>query len=116
MRPHASVCSAQWPGVFAGLADRVARRFARTQVRGRLRRSFFGLRDRVERKNGRQLAAAIGGADPQPAKGAPGQRRLRTTRCDADRVHDESRDDVLAHLGDAAVIRRSPRAVGRRGI
>jgi SRSO17 transposase len=52
---------------------------------------------RVERKNGWQLAEAIGDADPQGV-----QRLLRSARWDADGVRDELRDYVIAQLGDAA--------------
>lgn len=84
-----------WSNIFTDLYERIACRFARTEVRERLRRYLFGLLDRVERKNGWQLAEAIGDADPQGV-----QRLLRTTRWDADGVRDDLRDYVLTHLGD----------------
>jgi len=85
----------QWSDVFTDLYERIARRFARTEVRERLRRYLFGLLDRVERKNGWQLAEAIGDTDPQGV-----QRLLRVARWDADAVRDDLREYVLAHLGD----------------
>ena len=94
---NATVCIEQWSDVFTDLYERIARRFARTEVRERLRRYLCGLLDRVERKNGWQLAEAIGDADPQGV-----QRLLRTTRWDADGVRDDLRDYVFAHLRDEA--------------
>lgn len=87
----------QWSDVFTDLYERIVRRFARIEVRERFRRSLFGLLGRVERKNGWQLAEAIGDADPQGV-----QRLLRTARWDADGVRDDLRDYLFAHLGDEA--------------
>ncbi len=84
----------QWSDVFTDLYGRIAHRFARTEVRQRLRRYLFGLLGRVERKNGWQLAEAIGDTDPQGV-----QRLLRVARWDCDGVRDDLRDYVLAHLG-----------------
>jgi SRSO17 transposase len=94
---NAAVGIEQWSDVFTELYERIVRRFARIEVRERLRRSLFGLLGRVERKNGWQLAEAIGDADPQGV-----QRLLRTTRWDADGVRDDLRDYLFAHLGDDA--------------
>lgn len=91
----ATICTEQWSDVFTDLYERIACRFARTEVRERMRRYLFGLLGRVERKNGWQLAEAIGDTDPQGV-----QRLLRTTRWDADGVRDDLRDYVFAHLGD----------------
>ncbi len=91
----AIVSVAQWSDIFTDLYERIAHRFARTEVRERLRRYLFGLLDRVERKNGWQLAEAIGDTDPQGV-----QRLLRVARWDADAVRDDLREYVLAHLGD----------------
>ncbi len=93
----ANVCVEQWSTVFTDLSERIACRFARAEVRDRLRRYLFGLLGKVERKNGWQLAEAIGDADPQGV-----QRLLRTTRWDADGVRDDLRGYVLTHLGDEA--------------
>ena len=84
----------QWSDVFTVLYERIAHRFARAEVRQRLRRYLYGLLDRVERKNGWQLAEAIGDTDPQGV-----QRLLRVARWDADGVRDDLRNYVLAHLG-----------------
>ena len=92
-----TVCIEHWSDVFTDLYERVAHRFARVEVRERVRRYLVGLLDRVERKNGWQLAEAIGDTDPQGV-----QRLLRTTRWDADGARDDLRDYVFAHLGDVA--------------
>lgn len=94
---RATVTLDQWSSVFADLSGGIARRFARTEVRERFGRYLLGLLGRVERKNGWQLAEAIGDADPQGV-----QRLLRAARWDADAVRDDLRDYVLAHLGDDA--------------
>lgn len=87
----------QWSDVFAGLYERIARRFVRTEVRERLRRYLIGLLDRVERKNGWQLAEMIGDADPQGV-----QRLVRTAHWDTEAVRDDLCAYILAHLGDEA--------------
>jgi SRSO17 transposase len=92
-----AVCIEHWPDVFVDLYDRLAHRCARIEVRERLRRYLSCLLGRVERKNGWQLAEAIGDADPQGV-----QRLLRTTRWDVDVVQDDLRTFILHHLGDEA--------------
>ena len=79
------------------LHERIAHRFARAEVRERARRYLVGLLDRVERKNGWQLAEAIGECG---AKGV--QRLLNAAAWDADGVRDDLRDYVVEHLGDEA--------------
>ena len=83
-----------------GLADlhaRIAGRFARSEARERAARYLAGLLDRVERKNGWQLAEAIGEAGPRGV-----QRLLSAATWDADGVRDDLRAYVVAHLGDDA--------------
>jgi SRSO17 transposase len=94
---NVAVGIAQWSDLFADLFERIVRRFARIEVRERLQRYLLGLLDCVERKNGWQLAEAIGDADPQGV-----QRLLRTARWDAEEVRDDLRAYVVDHLGDAA--------------
>ena len=77
---------ARWSQTLAELHERIAPRFARTEVRERARRNLAGLLDRVERKNSWQLAEAIGEIDAQGV-----QRLLNATTWDADGV----RDDLL---------------------
>src|SRR5215217_5722295 len=82
------------------LADRHARsghRFARSEARERAGRSLVALLDRVERKNGWQLAEAMGEAGPRGV-----QRLLSEAAWDADAVRDDPRNDVVDHLGDEA--------------
>ncbi len=51
--------AARWSEMLDALHARIAHRFARAEVRERARRYVAGLLDRVERKNGWQLAEAI---------------------------------------------------------
>jgi SRSO17 transposase len=89
--------AARWSEMLDALHGRIAPRFARAEVRERARRYVVGLLDRVERKNGWQLAEAIGECG---AKGV--QRLLNAAAWDADAVRDDLRDYVVEHLGDAA--------------
>jgi hypothetical protein len=50
----------QWAGALEDLVSRIAPRFRRVEVRAPVRRSLVSLLDRLERKNGGQLAEAIG--------------------------------------------------------
>ena len=86
-----------WPEVLAELLGRIAHRFRRVEVRERARRYLLALLDRVERKNGWQLAEAIGESGPQGV-----QRLLNTAAWDADGVRDDLRGYVIEHLGDEA--------------
>ena len=79
------------------LHARVAGRFARPEARARARRYLAGLLGRVERKNGWQLAEALGEAGPQGV-----QRLLNAATWDAEGVRDDLRAYVVEHLGDAA--------------
>ena len=83
-----------------GLAEvhaRIAHRFARSEARERAARYLAGLLDRVERKNGWQLAEAMGEAGPCGV-----QRLLGEAAWDADAVRDDLRAYVVEHLGDEA--------------
>ena len=46
------------------LHERVGHRFARSEARERVKRYLLGLLGKVERKNGWQMAEAIGETDP----------------------------------------------------
>ncbi len=85
----------QWSEALEKLHGRIARRFARSEVRERVHHYLVGLLGRVERKNGWQLAEAIGETDPQGV-----QRLLNSARWDADLVRDDLREYVVEHLGD----------------
>jgi len=86
-------CADAWAEVHA----RIGRRFARSEARERAGRYLAGLLDRVERKNGWQLAEAMGEAGPRGV-----QRLLSAAAWDADGVRDDLRGYVVAHLGDDA--------------
>lgn len=85
----------QWSETLDDLVGRIAHRFRRVEVRERARRYLVGLLDRVERKNGWQLAEAIGESGPHGV-----QRLLNAAIWDADGVRDDLRDYVVEHLGD----------------
>ncbi len=84
-----------WSEALEELHRRVAGRFARSEARERVKRYLLGLLGRVERKNGWQLAEAIGDKDPQGV-----QRLLNSAKWDADVVRDDLREYVVEHLGD----------------
>ena len=76
----------QWSERLEELHARIAGRFARSEARERVKRYFVGLLGRVERKNGWQLAEAMGETDPQGV-----QRLLNSARWDGEAV----REDLL---------------------
>jgi SRSO17 transposase len=84
-----------WSQRLEELHERIAHRFVRSEARERVRSYLLGLLGRVERKNGWQLAEAIGEADPQGV-----QRLLNSAKWDADLVCDDLREYVVEHLGD----------------
>ncbi|MCA1668174.1 MAG: IS701 family transposase [Thermomicrobia bacterium] len=77
----------------------IAPRFRRPEVRARARRYLDGLLARVERKNGWQLAEALGERTPDGV-----QRLLNAARWDADTVRDDLREYVVAQLGDTDAV------------
>ncbi len=77
----------------------IAPRFHRPEVRTRARRSLDGLLAPVERKNGWQLAEALGERTPDGV-----QRLLNAARWDADAVRDDLREYVVTHLGAADAV------------
>ena len=86
-------CADAW----AELHTRIGCRFARTEARERAKRYLVGLLERVPRKNGWQLAEAMGETGPRAV-----QRLLSAATWDTDGVRDDLRDYVVAHLGDEA--------------
>ncbi len=86
-------CADAWKDLHA----RIAHRFARCEARERAGRYLVGLLERVERKNGWQLAEAIGEAGPHGV-----QRLLNVATWDTDGVRDDLRNYVVDHLGDEA--------------
>src|SRR5260221_10938656 len=78
----------------AGVHARIAPRVRRREARERARRYLEGLLGRSERKNGWQLAEALGEGGP------PGmQRLLNAADWDAEAVRDDLCAYVLEHVG-----------------
>src|SRR5437899_8250335 len=73
-----------WDQAFAAFHARFAPFFYRREVRERSALYLRGLLGPVERKNGWQLAEAVGDCDPQGM-----QRLLYAARWDADTIRDE---------------------------
>lgn len=90
---------AGWRDGLEGLHARIAHRFRRAEARGRVKRYLAGLLDRVERKNGWQLAEHLGEPGPQGV-----QRLLNAADWDADAVRDDLGAYVTEHLGDPAAV------------
>jgi SRSO17 transposase len=88
---------ASWPTGLDELHARIAHRFRRAEARGRAKRYLAGLLDRVERKNGWQLAEYLGEPGPQGV-----QRLLNAADWDVEAVRDDLRSYVTEHLGHAA--------------
>jgi SRSO17 transposase len=86
---------AGWHAGLDALHARIAQRFYRAEVRDRAKRYLMGLLDRVERKNGWQLAEHLGEGGPQGV-----QRLLNKARWDADAVRDDLRAYVTEYLGE----------------
>src|SRR5215204_4188378 len=84
-----------WRAGLDALHGRIAGRFRRSEARERAKRYLAGLLDRVERKNGWQLAEHLGEPGPQGV-----QRLLNAADWDADAVRDDLRAYVVEHLGD----------------
>jgi SRSO17 transposase len=78
----------------AEVQARIGPRFRRSEARSRARRFLEGLLAPVERKNGWQLAEALGERGPRGI-----QRLLSEADWDQDAVRDDLRAYVLAHLG-----------------
>jgi hypothetical protein len=74
----------RWHEALEELHARMAHHFARSEIRERVRRYLVGLLGRVERKNGWQLAEAIGETDPQGI-----QRLLNAAKWDAGAIQDD---------------------------
>ncbi len=88
---------AGWRAGLDALHARIARRFRRAEARQRVKRYLLGLLDRIDRKNGWQLAEHLGERGPQGV-----QRLLNAAEWDADAVRDDLRAYVVEHLGDPA--------------
>ncbi len=77
----------------------IAPRFGRPEVRARARRYLDGLLAPIARKNGWQLAEALGERTPDGV-----QRLLNAAHWDADAVRDDLQRYVVTHLGDADAV------------
>ncbi len=89
----------QAAGEIPGVARRIGARFARAEARQRAPVYLHGLLSPIERKNGWQLAEAVGDATPYAM-----QHLLDRADWDADAVRDDLRTYVLEHLGDPAAV------------
>jgi SRSO17 transposase len=85
----------QWSVYLQELHARIAHRFLRPEVRARAYRYLAGLLGNVKRKNGWQMAEAIGEATPRGV-----QHLLNDAHWEADEVREDLRDYVAFHLGD----------------
>jgi len=83
-----------WRAGLDAVHTRIAGRFRRAETRERAKRYLIGLLDRVERKNGWQLAEHLGESGPQGM-----QRLLNAADWDVDAVRDDLRAYVVEHLG-----------------
>jgi SRSO17 transposase len=88
-----------WTGELDRVWRRVWPRFARAEMRLRSRHYLLGLLSPVARKNGWQLAEAMGEATPDGM-----QALLNRAIWEADAVRDDLRAYVVAHLGDPAAV------------
>lgn len=93
--PEQSNAVVGWSKRFEDLYGRIAGRFARSEVRHRVKRYLLGLLGRVERKNGWQLAEATAETNPQGT-----QRLLNSADWDTEAVRDDLRKYVVEHLSD----------------
>ena len=83
-----------WAAGLDGVVERIAPRFGRAEPRRRARPYLRGLLASVERKNGWQLAEAMGDATPDGV-----QDFLSRVHWDADAVRDDLQAYVVQHLG-----------------
>jgi SRSO17 transposase len=84
-----------WAQELDAVAVRIAPRFSRAEPRRRVASYLRGLLGPVERKNGWQLAEAVGDRTPDGV-----QELLSRVRWDADAVRDDLRAYAVEHLGD----------------
>jgi hypothetical protein len=85
-----------WAADFEVFQARFAGSFARRDPREQVVKSRPGLLSSVKRKNGWQIAAAVGDSDPPPP-----QRLLYSATGDADAVRDELQHSVVEQFGEA---------------
>lgn len=92
---ESSLIIQRWSTYLKELHARIAHRFLRPEVSQRAYRYLTGLLEDVRRKNGWQMAEAIGEARPRGV-----QHFLNDARWDANAVRDDLRGYVMEHLGD----------------
>lgn len=85
----------QWSVYLQELHARIAHHFLRPEVKARAYRYLTGLLGNVKRKNGWQMAEAIGEATPRGV-----QHLLNDAHWEADEVREDLRDYVAFHLGE----------------
>ena len=85
----------EWVDDFEAFRARFAGLFARREPREQAAKYMRGLMGSVERKNGWQIAEAIGDKTPDPT-----QRLLYKAKWDADKARDELQQFVNETLGD----------------
>ena len=88
-----------WASGLNEVLDRIGPRFARAEPRRRATAYLQGLLAPLERKNGWQLAEAVGDATPDGV-----QDFLSRMRWDAEAVRDDLQAYVAEHLGDAGAV------------
>lgn len=88
-----------WSVELDRVVDRIAPRFGRAEPRRRVGAYLCGLLAPVERKNGWQLAEAVGDATPDGV-----QEFLSRVSWDADAVRDDLRAYVVEHLSDPGAV------------
>ena len=88
-----------WAAGLEGVVNRIAPRFGRAEPRRRAGAYLRGLLLPVGRKNGWQLAEAVGDATPDGV-----QEFLSRVQWDADAVRDDLQAYVVEHLGDADAV------------
>src|SRR4051812_863232 len=89
---------AGWSRALGALHERVGQRFCRSEARERVERYLLGLLGRVERKNGWQMAEAIGERDPQGV-----QRLLNAAKWDADALRDDLKAEYIVPANGALI-------------
>lgn len=86
----------EWAEEFEAYHSRFASLFGRSEVREQAVKYVHGLLSPVERKNGWQLAEAVGDKTPDAT-----QRLLSSAKWDADAVRDEHQRFVIEQFGEA---------------
>src|SRR5205085_10260979 len=97
-----------WRAELDGLLARFGRLFVRAEPRRQAGRYLEGLLGPVERKNGWQLAEAIGDARPWRT-----QRVLSHVLWDEDAARDLCREHAVGRLGAEDAVRSEERRVGK---